>query len=60
MKILVQYTETGMYKDYSWGNPTMRTKGQLHAVEPAFAATLIKTHKACLHKNEDGEIVIQR
>ncbi|HBV77034.1 MULTISPECIES: hypothetical protein [Vibrio] len=60
MKVLVEYTETGMYKDYSWGNPTMRTKGQLHAVEPASAATLIKAHKACLYKNEDGEIVIQR
>lgn len=60
MKILIEYNETGLYRDNSWSTPSIRTKGQLQAVEPALAATLIKTHKANLHKNENGEIIIQR
>lgn len=60
MKVLIEYNETGLYRDNSWSTPSIRTKGQLQAVEPALAATLIKTHKANLHKNENGEIIIQR
>jgi hypothetical protein len=57
MKVFVQYTQTGMYKDQSWSAPTLRTKGQLHAVEPSEAFQLIKHNKASLHKNENDEIV---
>ncbi|MGO2507445.1 MAG: hypothetical protein ACTH6Y_00480 [Vibrio hibernica] len=60
MKVLVEYTQTGMYKDNTWGTATKRSKGQLQAVEPAFAATLIKSQKACLHTNENGDIIIYK
>ncbi|MBD1577609.1 MULTISPECIES: hypothetical protein [Vibrio] len=58
MKVLVEYTQAGLYKDQTWGAPIKRKKGQLQAVEPAFAATLIKTQKACLRTDIDGEIII--
>ncbi|WP_105901315.1 hypothetical protein [Vibrio gangliei] len=60
MKVLIQYEETGMYKDSTWSTPSLRAKGQLHAVEPACAATLIKNHKASLHRNKQGDIVIEK
>ncbi|WP_086981084.1 hypothetical protein [Vibrio aphrogenes] len=60
MKVVIQYTQTGMYKDSTWGNPSLRTKGQLQAVEPAFAATLIKNQQAHLQKNQQGDIIIER
>lgn len=60
MKVIIEYNETGLYRDNSWAIPSVRIKGQLQAVEPALAATLIKTHKASLHKNDNGEMIIQR
>ncbi|MFV0576618.1 MAG: hypothetical protein ACK5NC_14550 [Vibrio sp.] len=60
MKVLIEYRETGLYQDTAWSLPAIRTKGQLQAVEPACAATLIKNQKANLYKNENGDIIIQR
>ncbi len=27
MKVLIQYEETGMYKDSTWSTPSLRAKG---------------------------------
>ncbi|AZL84700.1 MULTISPECIES: hypothetical protein [Aliivibrio] len=58
MKVIVQYTETGIYKDHAWEASSLRIKGQLHAVTPSYAAQLIEQRKAQLHTDQNDSIVI--
>ena len=48
MKVLIQYTETGKYRDQAWEALTVKAKGDVAAVTPSYAAQLIKEKKACL------------
>ncbi len=59
MKVLIQYTQTGKYRDQAWEAYTLRAKGDLHAVTPSYAAQLIKQNKAHLFTTEDSDIVIE-
>lgn len=59
MKVLIQYTQTGKYRDRVWEALTLRTKGQIHAVTPSSAVQLIEQNKAVLFTEEGGEIVIK-
>ncbi|XAW88344.1 hypothetical protein ABDK09_03080 [Vibrio sp. CDRSL-10 TSBA] len=58
MKILIQYTQTGMYKDDAWETPALHLKGQLHAVSPSYAAQLIQRNQASLYTDENKNVVI--
>lgn len=59
MKILIQYTQAGKYKDQAWEAQTLRSKGDIQAVTPSYAAQLVKQNKANLMTNENEEIIIQ-
>ncbi|WP_375322511.1 hypothetical protein [Aliivibrio logei] len=58
MKVLIQYIQTGVYKDHAWEASSVRLKGQLHAVTPSYAAQLIEQSKAQLHTDQTDSIVI--
>ena len=58
MKVLIQYTQTGKYRDQAWEAYTLRAKGDLHAVTPSYAAQLIKQNKAHLFTTEDSDILL--
>lgn len=58
MKVLIEYIKTGKYKDQAWESLTLRTKGEVHAVTPSYAAQLIQQKKARLCKDDNGDIVI--
>ena len=58
MKILIQYTQAGKYRDHAWEAQTLRLKGDRQAVTPSYAAQLIKQKKAFLMTNENEEIII--
>ncbi|HHG3024713.1 TPA: hypothetical protein ACPVWX_004657 [Vibrio parahaemolyticus] len=57
MKILIQYTQAGKYRDNAWESLTMKAKGDLQAVTPHCAAHLIKHHKARLVTSDDQIII---
>ncbi|MBL4295838.1 hypothetical protein H8F06_11000 [Vibrio fluvialis] len=58
MKVMIQYTQTGMYKDEAWESPALHIKGQLHAVSPSYAVQLIQRNQACLYTDENNNLVI--
>lgn len=58
MKVMIQYTQTGLYRDYAWEASSIRMKGQLHAVTPSYAVQLIEQNKAQLHTDQTDNIVI--
>ncbi|KXF81936.1 hypothetical protein [Enterovibrio coralii] len=60
MKVLIQYTQAGKYKDQAWDAFTMRAKGEIQAVTPSYAAQLIEQNKASLVKTEDEQIIFHR
>ncbi|MGR2768652.1 MULTISPECIES: hypothetical protein [Photobacterium] len=49
LKVVVEFLETGTYKDGLWSTSFKATKGQLHALSPDYAAHLISTTKATFH-----------
>ncbi|WP_267959787.1 hypothetical protein [Vibrio fluvialis] len=55
---MIQYTQTGMYKDEAWESPALHIKGQLHAVSPSYAVQLIQRNQACLYTDENNNLVI--
>ncbi len=57
MKVLIQYTQAGKYRDQEWESFTIREKGDIQAVTPPFAAQLIGQNKACLLKSDNGEVM---
>ncbi|MEZ9566045.1 hypothetical protein AB4427_09310 [Vibrio artabrorum] len=59
MRVLIQYTQTGKYRDHAWEALTVRSKGEIQAVTPSYAAQLIKQKRASLATTEDQDIVIQ-
>ena len=59
MKVLIQYTQTGKYRDHVWEALTIRAKGEIQAVTPSSAAQLIEQNKAVLVTTEDEDIVIK-
>lgn len=58
MKVIIQYTQTGMYRDHAWEASTIRVQGQYHAVTPSYAAQLIEQNKAQLHTDNSNNIVL--
>lgn len=58
MKVLIEYTQTGMYKDDAWEQPALHVKGQVHAVSPSYAVQLIERNQACLHTDENNNLMI--
>lgn len=58
MKILIQYTQAGKYKDQAWESLTLKSKGEVQAVTPSYAAQLIEQNKASLVTSEHDEIII--
>ncbi|UIP29574.1 MULTISPECIES: hypothetical protein [Photobacterium] len=46
LQVVIEFTETGVYKDRCWENSFTAMKGQLHKVTPHYAAHLIKHSKA--------------
>ncbi|QUM82640.1 hypothetical protein HWV01_21520 [Moritella sp. 5] len=59
MKVVVEFMETGRYKDRVW-EPSFHTgKGSLRSVSPSYAAQLISQCKAKLHFNEDGSAALE-
>jgi len=59
MKVLIQYTQTGKYKEQVWEVLTTRQKGDIQAVTPLFAAQLIGQKKACLITTDSGDVIFQ-
>jgi len=59
MKVLIQYTQTGKYKDRAWEALTLKSKGEIHAVTPSSAARLIEQNKAVLFTTDGQDIVFQ-
>lgn len=59
MKVLIQYTQTGKYRDQAWEAYTLKAKGDVHAVTPSYAAQLIKQNKANLFTTDDSDIIIE-
>ncbi|PSW22233.1 hypothetical protein C9I98_02930 [Photobacterium sanctipauli] len=59
MKVLIEYTEMGKYRDNVWEGATTKTKGQTQAVTPSFAAQLIENNKAKLVTTECDHIIIE-
>ena len=57
MKVLIQYTQQGKYRDQEWESLTLRQKGDIQAVSPSSAAQLIGQNKACLLKSDNGEVM---
>ncbi|WP_167394201.1 hypothetical protein [Vibrio diabolicus] len=58
MKVLIQYTQSGKYRDQAWESLTLRSKGDMQAVTPSYAAQLIEQSKATLVMTEEQKIVI--
>ncbi|NOJ14580.1 hypothetical protein [Vibrio splendidus] len=59
MRVLIEYTQTGKYRDHAWEALTIRSKGEVQAVSPSYAAQLIKQNRANLTTTETQDIVIQ-
>lgn len=57
MKVLIQYTETGKYRDQAWEALTVKAKGDVAAVTPSYAAQLIKEKKACLMTSDNEQVI---
>ncbi|SDH90670.1 hypothetical protein SAMN04488136_13528 [Vibrio xiamenensis] len=57
MKVLIQFDQAGKYKDNLWDSTTLRAKGDIQAVTPAYAAHLIKEKQAHLYTDENNEVV---
>ncbi|MCG9231425.1 hypothetical protein L3X65_19990 [Vibrio diabolicus] len=58
MKVLIQYTQAGKYRDHAWESLTLRSKGDMQAVTPSYDAQLIEQSKATLVMTEEQQIVI--
>ncbi|MFA0238615.1 MULTISPECIES: hypothetical protein [Vibrio] len=59
MRVLIEYTQTGKYRDHAWEALTIRSKGEVQAVTPSYAAQLIEQDRASLSTTENQDIVIQ-
>lgn len=57
MKVLIQYTQAGKYRDQAWEALTLKSKGQVQAVTPACAAQLIEQKKASLVTSDDNQLI---
>ncbi|MGY0614901.1 hypothetical protein [Vibrio sp. FJH11] len=57
MKVLIQYTQAGKYRDQAWEALTLKSIGQIQAVTPACAAQLIEQKKASLVMSDDNQII---
>lgn len=58
MKVLIQYTQSGKYRDQAWEGYVIREKGEFQTVTPSYAAQLIEQNKARLITTGDGKVVI--
>ncbi|WP_431787241.1 hypothetical protein [Vibrio harveyi] len=57
MKVLIQYTQAGKYRDQAWESLTPKAKGEIQAVTPSYAAQLIEQNKATLVMTEDEQVI---
>ncbi|WP_261818190.1 hypothetical protein [Vibrio gallicus] len=58
MKVLIQITKPGKYKDQAWEPTKMKSKGEVFAVTPSYAAQLIEKEQAVLVDNGSENILI--
>ncbi|UJF16851.1 hypothetical protein L0B53_02575 [Vibrio sp. SS-MA-C1-2] len=56
MKVLIEFTETGYFREQVWEAPIFRVKGQTQAVIPSCASRLINEHQAILSTDDDEDI----
>ncbi|KXO13320.1 hypothetical protein AKG98_3547 [Moritella sp. JT01] len=59
MKVVVEFIETGRYKDRAWEPSFYTVKGNLRSVSPSYAVQLINQFKAILYTNENGSVVFK-
>ncbi|MEH0669332.1 hypothetical protein [Vibrio owensii] len=57
MKVLIQYTQAGKYRDQAWESLTLKAKGEMQAVTPSYAAQLIEQNKATLVMTENEQVI---
>lgn len=53
----ITHTYLRLYRDQAWESLTLRSKGDMQAVTPSYAAQLIERSKATLVMTEDGQII---
>ncbi|GAB6263851.1 hypothetical protein L4174_015510 [Photobacterium sp. CCB-ST2H9] len=46
LQVVIEFTESGVYKDRCWESAFKASKGQLYSVSPQYAVQLIKHSKA--------------
>lgn len=55
MKVIVEFLESGRFRDNFWDGEFHVDKGEHRAVSPSLAAQLINNHAAALYRTEDVE-----
>lgn len=57
MKVLIQYTQAGKYRDQAWEALVSREKGEMQTVTPSYAAQLVEQGKASILTTEEGQLI---
>lgn len=57
MKVLIEYTEAGKYRDQAWDGYTYKEKGNREFVTPSFAAKMQDEGKARIILDEYGDVI---
>ena len=55
MKVVVEFLESGRFRDNFWNGDFFVNRGERRAVTPSFAAQLITNRLASLHEIEDNK-----
>lgn len=53
MKVVIEFLESGHYKDNAWEDDMYIEKGERRAVTPAYAAQLVSEKKAAFQRVDD-------
>ncbi|CAH0536700.1 hypothetical protein [Vibrio marisflavi] len=53
MKVVIEFLETGHYKDNAWEGDMYIEKGERRAVTPAYAAQLVDEKKAIFQRVDE-------
>lgn len=57
MKLLIEYTESGKYRDQAWEGYTYKGKGHREFVTPSFAAKMQDEGKVRIVLDEHGGVI---
>ncbi|MCL9781293.1 hypothetical protein M9194_07605 [Vibrio sp. S4M6] len=55
MKVIVEFLESGHYRDNPWDDDAFIEKGERRAVTPSYAAQLIEQKKAAFQRVDDDK-----